>query len=151
MTVWTGTWSPESLPEEGFDAIDYYQELKNISGINFEWKIIAYANRSENLAVLLASDDLNDLSVGIASYYSDSQAKIIDDGFLINICDYFDYTPNYRRLVWSMTTLTLRQSKRRIAGQSPHGCPLSRLTRSRIWAYTFAAPGAEKSALTRTI
>ncbi len=99
MTVWTGTWSPEYLPEDGFDGIDYYQELKEKSGINFEWNIVAYANRVENLAVLLASDALDDLSVGIASYYSDSEAKIIDDGYLINICDYFDYTPNYRRLV----------------------------------------------------
>ncbi len=99
MTVWTGTWSPEYLPEDGFEGIDYYNELREKSGIHFEWNIVAYADRKENLAVLLASDDLNDLSVGIASYYSDSQAKIIDDGFLINICDYFDYTPNYRRLV----------------------------------------------------
>jgi ABC-type glycerol-3-phosphate transport system substrate-binding protein len=99
MTVWTGTWSPEALPEEGFEAIDYQQELRTKSGINFEWSIVAYANRTENLAVLMASDDLCDLTVGIASYYTDSEAKIIDDGFLINICDYFDYTPNYRYLV----------------------------------------------------
>jgi hypothetical protein len=99
MTVWTGTWSPESLPEEGFDGIDYYQELRRISGINFEWNIIAVASRAENLAVLLASDDLEDLMVGIASYYTDPEYKIIDDGYLINICDYFEYTPNYRYLV----------------------------------------------------
>lgn len=99
MTVWTGTWSPESLPEEGFEGIDYFEELKTISGINFEWEIVAVANRAENMAVLLASDDLRDLSVGIASYYTASEAKIIDDGFLINICDYFEYTPNYRYLV----------------------------------------------------
>jgi hypothetical protein len=35
----------------------------------FRVNIVAYANRVENLAVILASDHLNDLSVGIASYY----------------------------------------------------------------------------------
>lgn len=108
FTVWTSTFSPQYLPEDGYQGLRFYQELQEQTGIHFEYDVVDGAQRSQNLAVLLASDSLHDIMTSVTLYTSHTQASLADDGYFVNIPDHFEYTPNYRYLCIEYDDLNLK-------------------------------------------
>ena len=95
LTFWTVSWNPEYIPEDGFDSMEFPQELKAQTGVNVEYTIITMDAMQSNYAVLLAADDLRDLMMHGVSYYSGTVKEAVEDGYFINIYDYREYCPNY--------------------------------------------------------
>ena len=95
LTMWTVCWTPEYLPEGGYEAMEYQKFLKEQTGVNVEYTVVTSDQRRENFAVLLASDDLRDIMSGAGSFYSGTLRNAIEDGWFYNLHDYRDYMPNY--------------------------------------------------------
>ncbi len=95
FTQWTVCWTPQYIPEGGFGTMPYPTYLNETTGVNIEYVIISGDNRQANFAVLLAADDLCDISAGGLSFYSGTVRSAVEDEWFVNLYDYKDYMPNY--------------------------------------------------------
>ncbi len=96
LTMWTCTWTPEFLPEDGYGATELPQEVEKRTGVHVEYTTVTSAQRSENFAVLLASDSLLDIMCSAISFYTGSFKKAVtEEGYFVNLYDYRQYMPNY--------------------------------------------------------
>jgi ABC-type glycerol-3-phosphate transport system substrate-binding protein len=95
LTFWTTTFSPQYIPEEGFDSMPNVVGERERTGVNVEYIIVGSEMRFENLAVLLASDDLPDVLSQALIFIGMSAGQAVSDGYLVNLYDYRAYMPNY--------------------------------------------------------
>ncbi len=101
FTYWTTPIIADEIPEDGAENMTYYKALREMTGVNLEYMMIAWAERATNLSVLLASDDLPDLITNANLYYTGTLQEAVDDGFYANLYDYKEYMPNYYRSVFA--------------------------------------------------
>ncbi len=95
LTYWNTCYTPQYIPAEGFSSMEYQRELVELTGVNIEYVVTPAETKSQNFAVMLASDDLPDImSLGL-TYYGKSAEDAINEGWFVNIWDYRDYAPNY--------------------------------------------------------
>jgi putative aldouronate transport system substrate-binding protein len=96
ITIWTSNFTPDYLPEEGFDTMPFPMEVQARTGVNVEYFNVPNASREENFGVRLASDDLLDIMCQPASYYGAPIEKaVLEEGYFVNLYDYRMYMPNY--------------------------------------------------------
>lgn len=95
FTYWSVTWTPQLLPEEGYNSTPLPTYERELTGVNMEYVMVPSETRRENYSVLLASDDLCDLMTSSISFHPTTIEEAIEDGYYINIWDYRDYCPNY--------------------------------------------------------
>ena len=100
FVYWTGCWTPEYLPEGGMRELETLAYIEELTGVHLEYEVIPAESKSQNMSVLLASDDLRDIMDGAMMYYTGSARSAIDDGWFINFYDYRDYMPNYLFNLW---------------------------------------------------
>ena len=55
LTFWTVCWNPEYIPEDGFDSMEFPQELKKQTGVNMEYTIVTMDAMQSNFATLVAA------------------------------------------------------------------------------------------------
>jgi putative aldouronate transport system substrate-binding protein len=96
FSQWTICWTPQYLPEDGYDGLGMYAGLQEMTGVDIEYFLVASASRAENFAVLLNSDDLCDIMSQGAYYWTSGTLQDgVDDGYLVNFYNYREYLPNY--------------------------------------------------------
>ncbi len=96
LTNWTTCYTPQYIPEDGWENIPTWRQMREFTGVHMEYNIIDSSNRSENFSVLLASDELDDIMDQASSFYKQGTMKQgIEDGYFANYYDYIDYLPNY--------------------------------------------------------
>ena len=105
FTYWTTCYTPQFVPETGYGSMPYQTELENRTGVHIEYELIPADQRQANFSVLMAADDLRDLSGGAVSVYQGNLRSAIEDEWFANLYDYFDYMPNYMYEVISRNDL----------------------------------------------
>ena len=100
FSYWTTCWTPQYLPEGGWQELPTMKNLEDLTGVHIEYEAVASDTRKENFSVLLAADDLRDIMDGAGSMYTGTRRSMIDDGWFINFYDYRDYMPNYLFNLW---------------------------------------------------
>ncbi len=95
FSLWTVCWTPQYMPESGFTSMPYPQYLEEQTGVHIEYTIVTSDQRQSNFAVLLAADDLRDISANAYSFYTGTVRESLEDGWFVNLYDYMDYMPNY--------------------------------------------------------
>ncbi len=97
FTFWTVVWAPQAVDESGYENMPFASFERERTGVNIEYVLISSETRSENFAVLLASDDLCDISSQASYFYTSGPFKkaVLDEHWFINVYDYKDYCPNY--------------------------------------------------------
>jgi putative aldouronate transport system substrate-binding protein len=96
ITIWTSNFTPDYLPEEGFETMPFPQEVLTRTGVHVEYFNVPNTSREENFAVRLASDDLLDIMCQAASYYNGPiKNAVLNEGYFVNLYDYRMYMPNY--------------------------------------------------------
>ena len=96
FTMWTVSWTPEYLPEEGYGAMEFPIEVQKRTGVNMEYVVVTADKRQENFSVLLASDSLCDIMCSATTFYNGNfRAAVTDEHYFVNLYDYRDYIPNY--------------------------------------------------------
>ena len=95
FTYWTVCWTPAYIPESGYGSMPYPQYLNEQTGVNIEYVLVTSEQRQSNFSVLLAADDLCDISAGAVSFYTGTIRSSVEDGWLANLYDYREYMPNY--------------------------------------------------------
>jgi hypothetical protein len=95
LSFWTTSFTPQYIPEGGYDTIPYINGLKEKTGVNIEYLIFSSEARAENFSVLLASDEIPDICSQPYLYYPGTKRNAIDEGYFTNLYDYKDYCPNY--------------------------------------------------------
>ena len=105
LTKWTTCYNPQYLPEGGFNAIQTWQMVEEFTGVHIEYNVVDSANRQQNFSVLLASDDLDDILDGGASFYPGTLDDAVEDGFFADLYDKRDLMPNY---MWEIHNRSIR-------------------------------------------
>lgn len=95
FTYWGVTYTPQLLPEDGYNATPLPKAEREATGVHVEYIMVASESRKENYSVLLASDDLCDMMTGSLGFHPTTIEVAIEDEYYINIYDYRDYCPNY--------------------------------------------------------
>ncbi len=97
LSFWTVCYTPQLMPESGnWNDLGYAKGQEEATGVHIEYVIMDAAAMQENFAVLLASDDLCDVSAAGMFYYSGTvEEAVLDEEFFVNIYDYKEYAPNY--------------------------------------------------------
>ena len=111
LTRWTTCYTPQYLPEDGFNAIPTWQQKEEMTGVHIEYNTVASSTRSQNFSVLVASDDLDDIMDQASAFYTGGTLKsAVEEGFFANAVDYLEYLPNYmwRVGVYSENDITIR-------------------------------------------
>jgi putative aldouronate transport system substrate-binding protein len=102
FTHWTICWTPQYLPEDGYDGLSMYAGMQEMTGVDIEYFLVSAATRSENFATLVNSDSLLDI-MSQGSYYwtSGTIQQAVDDGYFANFYQYREYLPNYLAEIYS--------------------------------------------------
>lgn len=96
ITMWTSCMTPQYLPEGGYQDADFPVEVEKRTGVHILYDVIASSAKANNFAVMIASDDLDDIMCGAKSYYGGSFREAVEEeGYFVNLYDYRDYMPNY--------------------------------------------------------
>ena len=97
LSFWTVCWTPALMPASGeWNDLGYAQGQEEATGVHIEYVITDGATRAENFSVLLAADDLCDLSASGAFFYSGTiKEAVYDEAYFVNVYDYKEYCPNY--------------------------------------------------------
>lgn len=95
FTYWTGMLLPDAIDADGYEGMPYPTYLRETTGVHIEYDLVANSSRSQNCAVLVASDALPDLLSNINYYFPGTMRSAIDDGYVANLFEYKDYFPNY--------------------------------------------------------
>jgi putative aldouronate transport system substrate-binding protein len=102
FTQWTICWTPQYLPEDGYDGLGMYAGMQEMTGVDIEYFLVSSDTRSENFAVLVNSDSLCDImSQGVFYWTSGTLQTAVDDGYFANLYNYREYMPNY---LWEINT-----------------------------------------------
>ena len=95
FTYWTTCWTPQYLPEGGWQELETLAYIEELTGVHMEYEAVSSESRSTNFSVLLAADDLRDLMDQATYFYTGDAFSMIEDEWFINFYDYRDYMPNY--------------------------------------------------------
>jgi putative aldouronate transport system substrate-binding protein len=102
LTEWTVCWTPQYLPEDGYEGLSMYSGMQEMTGVNIEYSIIASDVRAENFSVLVNSDELTDIiSQGYYFWTNGTLEDAVEDGYFANLYDYKEYMPNYLYEIYS--------------------------------------------------
>lgn len=70
--------------------------LEEATGVTIEWMNPSYLVATENLAVLLASNDYPDIFVEVQGFYTGGLTGLYNEGISVDLTDYLEaYMPNY--------------------------------------------------------
>lgn len=95
LTRWTSCYTPQYLPEDGFNGIITWQMVEEYTGVHIEYDIVDSAQRQANLAVLMASDDLDDILDQAWFCYSGTYDQALDEGYFADLYPYKHLMPCY--------------------------------------------------------
>lgn len=96
LTYWTSSMVSQYLPEGGFGESELPLEVLKRTGVHIEYDVIAGSTMANTFAVMIASDDLDDIMCSARSYYGGSfRDAITEEGYFINLYDYREYMPNF--------------------------------------------------------
>ena len=101
FTYWTGILIPDYIDSENYAGMPYPTLLRETTGVHLEYMLVAGETRAQNCSVLVASDSLPDLLSDLNYYYPGTMQSALEDGYIANIYQYRDYTPNYTYCVYS--------------------------------------------------
>lgn len=80
------------------DAV-YYQTLSERTNVYFEFIPFDNQNAQERYNIMVASDEYYDLLNNVHQWAASGIDDAIDNEVIIDIKDYFDYTPNYKAVL----------------------------------------------------
>ena len=95
FTRWTTCYTPQYLPEGGFNAIETWQQVAAFTGVHIEFNVVDSGNRRENFSVLIASDDLCDFTDQGMFFYTGTVEQALDEGYFADLWDRRDLMPNF--------------------------------------------------------
>lgn len=83
----------------GFQEMDYIQELQSRLGITLEIRELPHETKDEQMQLTIVSGDLPDLLCGLK--YSSGDEGALADNVIIDLSDYAEYAPNYFYMISS--------------------------------------------------
>ena len=95
LSFFTLTWTAQFMPEGLMENVDYWIEMQRMTGIHLNFIQSTSANCKEQFAVLLASDEVPDITSQGQYRYSGTTEQSIDEKVFANLYDYREYMPNY--------------------------------------------------------
>ena len=101
LTRWTTCYTPQYLPEDGFNGIRTWQEVEGFTGVHIEYDVVSSDTRNQNFAVLLASDDLHDILDQGWYMYTGTYDEALEEGYFADLYPYKHLMPNYMYETWS--------------------------------------------------
>lgn len=82
-----------------YGELPWWQEVAVRTGISFEWTMASWASAEEQFNLLIAANDMPNLSL-TADYYDDGITSAVENEVFVNLKDYLDeYAPNYKAVV----------------------------------------------------
>lgn len=99
ITWWTKLFPHVSQTAQSNNDIPFYQELEKRCNVDIEFLHPAAGQETEKFNVLCASGEYPDLIEWDFTTYKGGPAKAIEDGIIIELDEYLDYAPNYKKFL----------------------------------------------------
>jgi putative aldouronate transport system substrate-binding protein len=94
--IYTFMFDVTQLLTETLKDMPYQTALRDLTGVNIDYNLMAFEQIQTQFQIGLASDDLPDLILNAASYYTAGPTKqLVIDKYVANLYDYRAYLPNY--------------------------------------------------------
>ncbi len=76
---------------------EFWQWYEELTNVHIEFIVPAAGTTSDAFQLLFASDNMPDIVMAYADSctYKRGEDAASEDGYFVNICDYYDYCPNY--------------------------------------------------------
>lgn len=82
-----------------YGQLPWWQEVAERTGISFTWSMASWASVEEQFNLLIAANDMPNLSL-TANYYTDGITSAVENEVFVNLKDYLDeYAPDYKAVV----------------------------------------------------
>ena len=72
-----------------------YTQLQERTGITFDFTTSSIFNAQESIQLMVAANELPDITFSFSGFYSSSLDDLIDGDIIVNLSDYESYMPNY--------------------------------------------------------
>ncbi len=107
FTRYTTVYYAQYLPEEGYGSIEIWQDVAEYTGVHIEYDVIDPSSRSQNFAVRLASDELDDIIDQGSSLYSGTLDQAVDEGYFADVYNLRHLMPCF---MWEIKNRSLTNS-----------------------------------------
>lgn len=96
MTAWDYVVPPVAavISDLGTEAT-LYTQLQERTGITFEFTTANLLNASDSLALMVAANQLPDITFNFTKFYASSLDQLIEDEIIQNVSNFEDLMPNY--------------------------------------------------------
>ncbi len=97
ITFWTTVYTPEWMPpDKELGEMPGAVQFEEKTGVHVEYVVAPSTNLAEAFGIMLAADDLCDITTHASSYYNGPfKNAVVDEEYFINLYDYKDYCPNF--------------------------------------------------------
>ena len=84
---------------ETFNELYWWQQLSERTGVTFEWNMIAMAAGEEQFNLLVAANDLPNITCTL-NYYSETISYAVENDVFVNLTPYLEeYAPDYLEVI----------------------------------------------------
>lgn len=109
LSIWKPTHTTIGTRIEDWGDADFNQWYEEQTGVTIDWITPVGGTETDNLAMLISSGEYPDIFLSAASYYNTGAYGLMKDGVVIDIADYLDQLPNFKKQL-EMSDLRMRES-----------------------------------------
>lgn len=109
LSIWKPTHTTIGTRIEDWGDAEFNQWYEEQTGVTIDWITPVGGTESDNLAMLISSGEYPDIFLSAASYYNTGAYGLMKDGVVIDIADYLDQLPNFKKQL-EMSDLRMKES-----------------------------------------
>lgn len=100
FSLWTVIFPNLTSYTEDFSESLSLEVLEEKTNVHIDVNAVSFFSATENLTMLLASDELFDLTAGMSNFYSAGVNVVYENGMIVDVLEYAEYMPNYLNKVY---------------------------------------------------
>lgn len=105
LTYWCKMDAGVATHAQTYNEMEMYKKMEEITGVHIDFTHPPIGQEGEQFKLLFASKEKPDLIEYSWSAYTGGPQKAIDEGMILDISEYLDYAPNFKKALYADTEL----------------------------------------------
>lgn len=105
LTYWCKMDAGVATHAQTYNEMEMYKKMEELTGVHIDFTHPPMGQEGEQFKLLFASNERPDLIEFSWSSYTGGPQKAIDDGMILDISEYLDYAPNFKKALEADTEL----------------------------------------------
>lgn len=111
LTYWCKMDAGVATHAQTYNEIEMYKEMEKKTGVHIDFTHPPIGQEGEQFKLLFASKERPDLIETYWPSYTGGPQRAIDDGMILDISEYLDYAPNFKKAIEGDTELSKAYKK----------------------------------------